>query len=87
MPEPLPDVVLSHRMRTIRRVGYATTVAEPWRPAKPLRALASVPNRMGADSGPGAEHTLQSADGLATADGAPFVTDTDGGLNILAYQG
>ena len=39
------------------------------------------------DIRPGAERVVQSTDVFAADDGTLFVTDTNGGLNILAYEG
>jgi hypothetical protein len=39
------------------------------------------------DFRPGAERVVQSTDVFAAADGTLFVTDTNGGLTVLAYQG
>jgi hypothetical protein len=36
---------------------------------------------------PGAERMVQSTDVFAAADGTLYVTDTNAGLNILAYDG
>ena len=39
------------------------------------------------DIRPGAEQVVQSCDVFAAADGTTYLTDTNGGLNILAYEG
>jgi hypothetical protein len=39
------------------------------------------------DIRPGAERVVQSTDVFAAADGTLYVTDTNAGLNILAYEG
>jgi hypothetical protein len=39
------------------------------------------------DVRPGAERVVQSTDVFAAADGTLFVTDTNGGLTVLAYEG
>ena len=39
------------------------------------------------DIRPGAERVVQSTDVFAASDGTLFVTDTNGGLSILAYEG
>jgi hypothetical protein len=39
------------------------------------------------DIRPGAERVVQSTDVFAAADGTLYVTDTNGGLSILAYEG
>ncbi len=39
------------------------------------------------DTRPGAELVTQSSDVFAAADGTLYVTDTNGGLSILAYEG
>jgi hypothetical protein len=44
------------------------------------------PERL-ADVRPGAERVVQSCDVFAAADGTLYLTDTNGGLNILAYEG
>ena len=39
------------------------------------------------DIRPGAELVVQSTDVFVAADGTMYVTDTNAGLNILAYEG
>jgi hypothetical protein len=39
------------------------------------------------DVRPGAERVVQSCDVFAAADGTLYLTDTNGGLNILTYEG
>jgi len=43
VPKPISVSVHSNRMRTARRLGYATIVAEPRLPAKLLRTIATSP--------------------------------------------
>ncbi len=55
-------------------------------PREVARFIPPTPERI-VDIRPGAELVAQSTDVFVATDGTVFVTDTNGGMSILAYEG
>ena len=61
-------------------------IAKAHEPKEVAFFVPGAPDRI-VDIRPGAERVVQSTDVFVAADGIVYVTDTNGGLNILAYEG
>ena len=61
-------------------------IADAHEPKEVAHFVPPPPERM-VDIRPGAELVTQSTDVFVAADGTLYVTDTNGGLSILAFEG
>jgi hypothetical protein len=61
-------------------------ISEAHEPKEVAYFVPPAPGRI-VDIRPGTERVVQSTDAFAAADGTLYVTDTNGGMNILAYEG
>ena len=61
-------------------------ISNAYEPKEVARYVPPPPERL-VDIRPGAERVVQSADVFAAADGTLYVTDNNGGLTILAFEG